>query len=122
MSEQTFFKADDPDAGLFRQLAEGVSTRLFPGDQAMLSFVKVERAASGALHHHPEEQWGYVLSGGGRRFQGDEVWKFGPGDFWRTPGGVPHTVEAGPEGAFILDVFAPPREAYRTPGSGFAQE
>lgn len=122
MPEQTFFKADDPDAGLFRQLATGVSTRLFPGDQAMLSFVKVEPGASGTLHHHPEEQWGYVLSGGGRRFQGDEVWDFGPGDFWRTPGGVPHTVEAGPDGALILDVFAPPREAYRKPGSGFAQE
>jgi quercetin dioxygenase-like cupin family protein len=88
----------------------------------MLSFVKVEPGAKGTLHHHPEEQWGYVLSGGGKRFQGDEVWEFGPGDFWRTPGGVPHTVEGGPEGALILDVFAPPREAYRKAGSGFAQE
>ena len=122
MTEQVFFSKDDPDAGLFRQLAEGVSTRLFPGDQAMLSFVKVEPGAKGTLHHHPEEQWGYVLSGGGKRFQGDEVWEFGPGDFWRTPGGVPHTVEAGPEGALILDVFAPPREAYKKAGSGFAQE
>lgn len=122
MTEQTFFKADDPEAGLFRQLAEGVSTRLFPGDQAMLSFVKVEPGAKGTLHHHPEEQWGYVLSGGGKRFQGNEAWEFGPGDFWRTPGGVPHTVEAGPDGALILDVFAPPREAYKKAGSGFAQE
>ncbi len=122
MTEQTFFKADDPDAGLFRQLAEGVSTRLFPGEQAMLSFVKVEPGASGVMHHHAEEQWGYVLSGGGKRFQGDEIWEFGPGDFWRTPGNVPHTVEAGPDGALILDVFAPPREAYRKAGSGFAQE
>ncbi len=44
MSEPTFFKADDPNVGLFRQLAEGVSARLFPGDQAMLSFVKAESA------------------------------------------------------------------------------
>lgn len=122
MTEQTFFKADDAEAGLFRQLAEGVSTRFFPGNQAMLSFVKVEAGAKGTLHHHPEEQWGYVLSGSDKRFQGDEVWDFGPGDFWRAPGGVPHTVEAGPDGALILDVFAPPREAYRKAGSGFAQE
>ena len=54
MTEQTFFKADDAEAGLFRQLAEGVSTRLFPGNQAMLSFVKVEAGAKGTLHHHPE--------------------------------------------------------------------
>ena len=119
MPEQTFFKADDPDAGLFRQLAEGVSTRLFPGDQAMLSFVKVEPGASGTLHHHPEEQWGMCLEGSGIRVQGDEEIPFSKGAFWRTPGGVPHTMRAGPDGCRILDVFAPPRDEYRKPGSGF---
>lgn len=44
----------------------------------------------------------------------------GPGDFWRTPGGVEHGFKAGPDGAKVLDVFAPPREAYRKSGSGFA--
>ena len=41
------------------------------------------------------------------------------GAFWRTPGHVEHSVIAGPEGCVILDVFAPPREEYKTPGSGF---
>ena len=41
------------------------------------------------------------------------------GDFWRTPGGVVHGLRAGPEGCRVLDIFAPPREAYRTAGSGF---
>ena len=41
------------------------------------------------------------------------------GDFWRTPGGVSHTFRAGPDGAVVFDVFAPPREEYRKPGQGF---
>ena len=42
------------------------------------------------------------------------------GDFWRTPGGVLHGFQAGPGGARILDIFSPPREAYRKQGSGSA--
>jgi hypothetical protein len=41
------------------------------------------------------------------------------GDFWRTPGNVPHTLRAGPEGARVLDIFSPPRPEYRKPGKGF---
>ena len=117
---ENFFSIHDPDAGIARKLAEGITTRIFPGDQAMVSLVTVEPGAKGTPHHHPEEQWGYVLTGGGTRFQGEEAVPFGPGDFWRTPGGVTHTVEAGPEGCTILDIFAPPRAAYTKPGEGFA--
>ena len=38
---------------------------------------------------------------------------------WRAPGNVPHTMRAGPEGARVLDIFAPPRAEYRKAGSGF---
>ena len=41
-------------------------------------------------------------------------------DFWRTPGNIPHTMRADPEGARVLDVFSPPRPEYRKGGSGFA--
>ncbi len=37
-----------------------------------------------------------------------------------APGNVPHTIPAGPEGCSVLDVFSPPRAAYRQPGSDFA--
>ena len=122
MTEQTFFKADDPDAGLFRQLAQGVSTRLFPGDQAMVSVVEIAPGAAGVMHQHPEEQWGLCLSGSGTRTQGDVSVEVAQGDFWRTPGGVDHTVVAGPEGLRVLDIFAPPRAEYTKPGSGFGTD
>ena len=114
-----FFHIDDFTQGLARELTEGVTTRIFPGDQAMLSVVRIAPNAHGKLHSHPEEQWGYMIEGSATRIQGGEQIEVEKGSFWRTPGHVEHSVMAGPEGCIILDVFAPPREEYRTPGSGF---
>lgn len=118
--DATFFNLHDMAQGIRRTLSEGVETRIFPGDNAMLSVVRLAPNAEGTLHSHAEEQWGVMLEGSGVRVQGDREVAVSAGDFWRTPGNVPHTMRAGPEGATVLDVFSPPREAYRRPGSGFA--
>ena len=120
MTVENFFNLSDPDQGIPRQLAEGISTRVFPGEQAMLSLVTIAPNAEGRLHSHPEEQWGIMLEGEGVRVQDGVEVAVEKGDFWRTPGGVPHSFRAGPSGATVLDVFAPPREEYRQAGSGFA--
>ncbi len=114
-----FFNLNDTESGVKRELAPGVSTRVFPGEQAMLSVVTLAPNAEGKLHHHPEEQWGVLLEGSAVRVQGGEEIEVGKGDFWRTPGNVPHTMRAGPDGAIVLDIFSPPREAYKVAGSGF---
>ena len=119
---ENFFNLDNMAQGLARELAPGVTTRIFPGDQAMVSVVRIEPGASGTLHHHPEEQWGLVLEGSAVRIQGDEEIHVKKGDFWRTPGNVPHTMRAGPDGTVVLDIFAPPRDAYTKPGSGFGSD
>ena len=121
MSDQreNFFNLHDEENGIHRTLAEGMTTRVFPGDHAMLSVVTLAPGAKGKLHHHPEEQWGVILEGTALRIQGDSQVPVQKGDFWRTPPNVPHTIVAGPEGALILDVFSPPREDYKKPGSGF---
>ena len=116
---QNFLTLDNMEQGLFRQLTDEISTRIFPGDQAMLSVVRVAPNAKGTLHHHPEEQWGVMLEGSAIRLQGGEEIEVKKGDFWRTPGGVEHSVIGGPDGAVILDVFSPPRDEYRVAGSGF---
>ncbi|MEL7100211.1 MAG: cupin domain-containing protein [Pseudomonadota bacterium] len=116
----TFFNFADLSAGIPRTLGEGISTHVFPGEQAMFSVVDVEPNGQGSIHSHPEEQWGLVLEGSGTRIQDGVEVPVAVGDFWRTPGGVEHGFRAGPDGARLLDVFAPPREAYRTAGSGFA--
>jgi quercetin dioxygenase-like cupin family protein len=115
-----FHNLDDPSDGLFRELGPNLTTRIFAGEQAMLSVVTIAPNGQGTLHQHPEEQWGILLEGSAIRVQGDEEIPVKKGDFWRTPGGVPHTMRAGAEGARVLDIFCPPRPEYRKPGKGFA--
>jgi len=43
--------------GIARQLAPGVSARVFPGVHAMLSVVTLEPDAVSPVHAHPNEQW-----------------------------------------------------------------
>ena len=119
MAADNFFNLSDTSQGIARQLGEGLSTRVFPGEQAMLSVVTIEPNAQGGLHSHPEEQWGFLLEGEGVRTQDGEDVPVKAGDFWRTPGGVLHSFRGGPAGAKVLDIFAPPREEYRKSGSGF---
>ena len=116
------YKLDDPAQGLQRELAPGLDARIFVGDRSMLSLVTFAPNAAGQVHSHPEEQWGVLLEGDGVRTQGGEDFAVKAGDFWRTPGGVPHGFRAGAKGARILDIFSPAREAYRKPGTGFAQD
>jgi quercetin dioxygenase-like cupin family protein len=115
----TFFNLADLGAGIARTLAPGIDTRVFAGEHAMLSVVSFEPLSEGSIHSHPEEQWGVLLEGSGTRIQDGVAVPVEMGDFWRTPGNVEHGFRAGPEGARVLDIFAPPREAYRRAGSGF---
>ena len=119
MSEQWHFNLNDLAQGIQRQLGQGISTRIFVGDQAMLSVVRLEPHSRGQLHAHPEEQWGVLLEGECTRIQGNEEFDMKAGDFWRTPGGVEHSVYTGEAGATVLDVFSPPRDEYKKAGAGF---
>lgn len=105
--------------GIERKLAEGITARIFPGQQAMLSVVRVAPNTSGTLHSHPEEQWGVLLEGKCIRIQDGEEVEAVAGDFWHTPGGVMHSVRTGEVGAVVLDIFSPPRAEYKQAGAGF---
>ena len=122
MSHENFFNMDDLSQGISRQLAEGIATRIFPGEQAMLSLVRCEANTTGSIHAHPQEQWGVCLQGSGIRIQDGVEVPFSQGDFWCTPGGVEHGIRVGDEGATVLDLFAPPRDEYRKTGKGFAAD
>lgn len=121
MADKGFYNLNDMSQGIARELAEGITTRIFPGEQAMLSVVRLEPNTQGKIHSHPQEQWGVMLEGSATRIQGGEEFKVKAGDFWCTPGDAPHGIRAGAEGAVILDVFAPPRDEYRVAGKGFGE-
>ncbi len=120
MSQKEFFhNIDDLDTGIKRVLGDGISTRIFCGQEAMLSVVTIEANAKGKIHSHPQEQWGYLIEGSGIRIQDGEEIIINKGDFWQTPGGVDHGIIGGANGAKVLDVFSPPRDEYKVEGSGF---
>ena len=119
MLPENFYNFLNPTGGVDRELAPGVHASVYTGEHAQVSIVRAQPNTEGKLHHHPQEQWTFCIEGGGTRFQGDVVVQVSAGDFWRTPSDVPHTVKAGPDGIKVIDVFAPPREAYKDPGTGF---
>ena len=120
MSQKDYFNnVNDETTGIKRILSEGISTRIFCGDQAMLSIVTIGPNAKGKIHSHPQEQWGFLIEGSGIRIQGNEKIVINKGDFWQTPGGVDHGIIGGSDGAKVLDIFSPPRDEYKVEGSGF---
>ena len=120
MSNSNFFNLNTLEGGIDRNLAPGIDTSIFVGDQAMISVVHFEPGSHGEIHSHPEEQWGFCQTGHGIRIQDGKRVVVGAGDFWLTPGGIAHGMEAGDDGMVVVDVFAPPRGSYKTAGSGFA--
>ena len=86
----------------------------------MVSVVRITPNRAGEIHAHPQEQWGVLLEGSGVRIQDGVEHQVKAGDFWQTPGNVPHGFRGGPDCAVILDIFSPPREEYKKNGSGFA--
>ena len=120
MSQENYFNnINDLDSGIKRALGDGISTRIFCGDQTMLSIVTIEPNAKGQIHSHPQEQWGFLIEGSGIRIQDGQKIEIKKGDFWQTPGGIDHGIIGGAEGAKVLDIFSPPRDEYKKSGSGF---
>src|SRR3989442_15255018 len=107
--------------GIERQLAPGVSARVFPGVHAMLSVVTLEPGAVSPVPAHPNEQWGVCLEGEWVRVQDGVEHHVKAGDFWQTPPNVPHGGRALGARCVVLDIFAPPREEYRRPARGWAR-
>jgi quercetin dioxygenase-like cupin family protein len=116
------FNLYDEKHGLARKLADGLNTRIFVGENIMLSVVKIEAQSEGKIHSHSEEQWGVLLVGECTRIQAGEEVNVKAGDFWYTPGNVLHGIRTGTSSAVVLDIFSPPRPEYKQSGEGFGPE
>jgi quercetin dioxygenase-like cupin family protein len=104
--------------GITRELAPGITARIFPGVHAMLSIVTLEPNSVSPVHSHPNEQWGFCLEGEWIRVQDGVEHHVKAGDFWQTPPNVPHGGRTLARRCVVLDIFAPPREEYCQPGRG----
>ena len=88
---------------------DGVVARAVAGAQATFAHIELDPNTAVPEHHHVNEQTGILLRGSVRFTIGEETKDLVPGSTWVIPADVPHSVHAGPEGAFIIELFAPPR-------------
>jgi quercetin dioxygenase-like cupin family protein len=94
-------------------LVEGVMARAVEGERLSLAVVELEPNAVSPAHHHDNEQLGFVIAGSIVMRIGNEEQELSPGDTYTIPSNVPHDAVAGPDGATVVDVFAPPREDWK---------
>jgi quercetin dioxygenase-like cupin family protein len=93
-------------------LAAGVSGRPLFGEDVMLNLIRFDPGATVPAHSHPHEQIGIVLEGMQALVVDSVAHELKPFEAYALPGGVEHSAYCGPEGALVLDVFAPVREDY----------
>jgi quercetin dioxygenase-like cupin family protein len=96
-----------------QRIWERIAARSLHGDELTLSVVELDPGAVVAEHSHPNEQLGVVLRGSMDFRVADERRELGPGGTWLIPAHTPHEATAGPDGAVVIDVFAPPRHDWK---------
>lgn len=89
---------------------EGLIARPVEGEQSTLAVIELEPNVSVPEHSHANEQLGVLISGSMTFTVGGEVKTLGPGETWRILGQVPHSVVSGPDGAVLVESFAPRRD------------
>lgn len=82
-------------------------------DEAMLCQFQFEANSTVPLHHHMNDQVGYVVSGKVEITVGKTIQIMNAGDSYAIPGGIQHSLKVI-EDSILIDVFSPPREDYRT--------
>jgi len=91
------------------QIWDGLVGWAVSGEEAALTAIEIEPNAVVPEHSHPNEQTGILIKGSLTFRIGDERRELEPGALWVIPADVPHDVVAGPDGAFLVELFAPPR-------------
>ena len=93
----------------------GVVGRAVVSEQATFSYLELEPGTHVPEHQHVNEQVGILLGGSVRFRIGDEERDLRPGATWCILADVPHEVWAGPDGASLIEVFAPRRRRLGRP-------
>ena len=91
----------------------GILARAIHGRDATLAVVELAPDSIVGSHTHANEQLGIVLRGSMTFTIGGETRALVAGDLYRIPSNMPHEATTGPEGAVVIDVFAPVREEWR---------
>jgi quercetin dioxygenase-like cupin family protein len=96
-----------------QQIWDGIVGRTVHGDRVSLSYLELERGAVVPEHAHENEQVGILVDGSVTFTIGGETRELSPGATWCIRAHVPHSVVVGPEGAVIVEAFAPARSDWQ---------
>jgi quercetin dioxygenase-like cupin family protein len=89
---------------------EGVTGRVVGGNRATVAVIELEPSSIVPEHSHVNEQIGVCVAGSLTFRAGDEEREIRPGGTWAIPGGIPHEVQTGPDGAVVVEAWAPQRD------------
>ncbi len=92
-----------------RQIWAGAVARPVDGERLTMALVDLDPNQDVPEHRHDNEQLGFVIEGSITMMIDGEARKLGPGETYRILSNVPHSARTGPEGATVIDVFAPIR-------------
>ncbi len=95
------------------QITDKIGRRVISGKQGTRVYWRMKAGAHAAAHHHPHEQFVWVISGAIRLRIGAEERTVEPSDIAVIPGGVEHEAFF-PEDTEVIDFFAPAREDFLT--------
>jgi len=96
-----------------REIFGSVQITTLAGEHIQFSIADIPDQSGVPRHSHINEQMGIILSGELDFTIGDETKRMKPGECYRIPGGVPHSVYAPNGPVKVLDVFYPIRDEYR---------
>lgn len=92
------------------QVWDGVLGRVLGGERVTMAVVELDPSSVVPAHSHEHEQMGVCITGSVTYRVGGEERELGAGATWHIPGGVPHEVSTGPEGAVVVETWAPRRD------------
>ena len=88
---------------------DGVVGHPVDGDQLTLTLIDLAAGSVVPEHSHANEQVGILLRGSLTFRIGDETRELVRGGAWCIRAHVPHEVRTGPDGATLVEAFAPAR-------------
>src|SRR5262249_35720882 len=96
-----------------RTIFDTIKIRTCAGEHIQMSLADIPARVAVPTPTHPNEQVGIIISGDLSFTIADETRTLKPGDMFRIPTGVPHSVIALDQPVRVLDIFYPIREEYR---------
>jgi quercetin dioxygenase-like cupin family protein len=91
------------------QIWTGAVARAVHGERLTMAVIDLDPDLDIPEHHHDNEQLGFVILGKVTMVIAGEERELSAGEAYSIASDVPHSARTGPEGATVVDVFAPTR-------------